>query len=61
MPKVVKYLLYVSRGLAICAVLTGLAAGLLALIGGGLICVDSCGQRTSLVAALSLEPVKDST
>ena len=54
MSKVVQLLLFASRGLAVCAVLAGLGAGLLAYWASGLVCFDSCPTRASYFA--SLEP-----
>jgi hypothetical protein len=45
MQKVVRFLPIVTRGLAICAVLAGLGAGLLDVIGALFVCVDSCPTR----------------
>jgi hypothetical protein len=45
MRRVVWFLPFVTRGLALCAMLAGLGAGLLEAIGAGLVCVDSCPTR----------------
>jgi hypothetical protein len=45
MRHVVGFLPFVTRGLAICAVLAGLGAGLLDIIAAGFVCVDSCPTR----------------
>lgn len=52
MRQVVQFLHFASRGLAVCAVLAGLAPGLLAVFTAGFICADSCGQREVLVSHL---------
>ena len=52
MQKVGQFLPYVVRGLAICAVLAGLAPGLLAVTFGGFVCVDSCPTRSDYFARL---------
>jgi len=51
-PRAVPFLLFASRGLAICAVLAGLGAGLLEATFGGLACFDSCPTRTAYFAGL---------
>jgi hypothetical protein len=45
MRKVVQFLPYVSRSLAICAVLAGLGVGLLEVYLSPLVCFDSCPDR----------------
>jgi hypothetical protein len=53
MRRVVQFLPYVSRGLTICAVLAGLAAGLLeATFGAGFVCFDTCPTRAIYFAQL---------
>src|SRR5437660_12595921 len=53
MRQVVQFLLFASRVLALCAVLAGLAAGLLqATIGATIICVDSCPPRDAYFSDL---------
>jgi hypothetical protein len=45
MRHVVGFLPFITRGLAICAVLAGLGAGFLEGIAGDFVCVDSCPTR----------------
>ena len=45
MQKAVQFLPFATRGLAICAVLAGLSAGLLVWLGGALACMDTCPTR----------------
>jgi hypothetical protein len=53
MRQVIKLLFVASRGLAICAMLAGLAAGLLAAtVGAGFMCFDSCPTREDYFAHL---------
>ncbi len=53
MQQVIKLLFVASRGLAICAMLAGFAAGLLAAtIGAGFICFDTCPMRDEYFARL---------
>jgi len=52
MRQVVGVLPFVTRGLAICAALAGLGAGLLEVIGAGFVCVDSCPTREFYVSYL---------
>jgi hypothetical protein len=52
MRQVVQFLPYVTRGLAICAVLAGLAAGLLETFGAGFVCFDTCPTRADYFARL---------
>jgi hypothetical protein len=52
MRQVVGFLPVVTRGLAICAVLAGLGAGLLDVIAAGFVCVDSCPTRDFYVSYL---------
>ena len=59
MRKVAQFLHVASRVLAICAVLAGLAMGLLeAAIGATVICVDSCGRRDAYFAGLGPTAVR---
>ncbi len=52
MPRAVPSLLFATRGLAVCAVLAGLGAGLLEATFGGLVCFDNCPTRASYFAYL---------
>ncbi len=53
MRQVIKLLFVASRGLAICAMLAGLAAGLLAAtVGAGFMCFDTCPSRDDYFANL---------
>lgn len=59
MRQVIQFLRLASRGLAICAVLAGLAAGLLAgTIGAAFICFDTCPPRESYFSHLGLGVVQ---
>lgn len=53
MQKVTEFLHLASRGLALCAVLTGLAGGFLeTVVGATIICVDSCSSRDTYFSHL---------
>jgi hypothetical protein len=55
MQKVVQFLPYISRSLAVCAVLAGLGAGFLeATVGVAFVCFDSCPDRDFYFSYLGL-------
>ncbi|MGZ3666232.1 MAG: hypothetical protein ACXVDA_17315 [Ktedonobacterales bacterium] len=56
MQKVTEFLHLASQGLALCAVLAGLAAGFLeAVVGATLICVDTCSSRDDYFSHLGAD------
>jgi hypothetical protein len=58
MRKVVQFLLFASRGLAVCAVLAGLGAGLFeATFDAGFVCFDTCPSRLAITALGTQHPI----
>jgi hypothetical protein len=58
MRQIVQFLPFASRGLAICAVLAGMAAGLLEAMSAGFICFDNCPTRAFYFAGLGPASVR---
>lgn len=61
MRQVVQVLHFASRGLAVCALLAGLALGLLGIQFAGFICFDTCPTRDAYFAGLGPRTVRAMT